>query len=117
MKSLVSILQSAHQSSRYPSAAAADAIDMSSQQKQFCKKANLPLFSSRAGVKQTKFNKSEIKFEAKTLKVEQQANTHRVQPADSKQDPRAKEASGQPSTSMQMDETLVQVIKALETKA
>ncbi len=61
---------------------------MRSQQKQLYKKAeNLQLFYGRAGAKQTKFNQSEIKFEAKLLKVEQQDNTHRVQAADSWQDP------------------------------
>jgi hypothetical protein len=49
---------------------------MSSQQEQFHKKAkNLQLFYGKAGAKQTRFNQSEIKFEARKLKVEQQANT------------------------------------------
>jgi hypothetical protein len=48
---------------------------MSSQQKQFYKKAeNLQLFYGRAGAKKTKMNQSVIKFEARKLKVGQQAN-------------------------------------------
>jgi hypothetical protein len=34
-----------------------------------------PVVYGGAGAKQTKFSPAEIKFEAKTLKVEQQANT------------------------------------------
>ena len=76
VKSLVSNLQSASQSSRYPSVAAADAIEMSSQQKKSTRRQkNLQLFYGKEGAKQTKFNQSEIKFEARKLKVEQQANT------------------------------------------
>jgi hypothetical protein len=63
--SLISYLQLASQSSKYPSVSAAGTNEVWNQQKQFYQKTeNLQLFYGRAGAKQTIFFKSEIKFEA-----------------------------------------------------